>query len=1438
MNSHITGNQCFAPWFSSLKVSLLYFLPILVYLHYLLPQTYAAGNVRFDILDTRHGLTNNNVTAIHEDKQGYLWFGTREGGVNRFNGTVFESFFHTLHGKGLTHNYVTSIIEDKEGLIWIGTREGINYFNPFTLEMGDLNSILNIISYLPSSIIHCLFRDSDDNIWIGSTSGLTRYAFTDKSFRTYHHNPEEKISLASNKIHAVTEFSAGKMLVGSDDGLDFLDVNEGLLENIFNGYIVRSLLVDSHGGIWVGTNKGLFQVSYEAGTFDIKKQACFLTPGNETITSLVEDVSGTIWLGTSNNGVVVINKEGEVINFFYPDSRNFHSVADRAINSLFIDNSHTVWVGTNSAGLNVYSPYSKPFNSIPQYRENIHYPGLCNFSFVDSKDRLWIATREGLHMYDKPSVQYHVFNLSENNNFINVAQLADGRIIAGTFGSGLYFFDENRKSFQRTGFTTIPNLLDQKIKSVMDDQSGNIWIGTIGNGVYRVNTLLNEVTHFKHDPDNDKTLANDFVKQIVMDKQGSIWFITNHQGVSKLAKGTDEFERYFHDPEEPGSLLNNSVDDIHLIKSGQLFFSTYDGLCTYSYETGEFEEIRFSKGNAPLGVKGLLEDNDGNWWISKKNGIVRYNPVTGESWEIDDIGIPYGEFKRSSIYMFSDGELSITGSYESVLFNPRQIRKNPVAPRLAFTNLFVNHEPVQDLHKNSVLQKPINLTEKIVLNPGQRNFNIEFTSLNIFTPGHTRFFYMLEGYDKNWVDAGNYKNATYTNLDPGNYTFRLRASNLDGVWSENDRVLQIIILPHWYATVYFRVGLIVSIITLVIVAVRYRINSLKRQRLSLKKKVEEKTRDLHLANEELTRQKQAILDSQETIVKKKDELEKANLLLLERNNEIVEKNRELEDQKMKLEELSQTKNRFFANISHEFKTPLTLILGPLENLMDRLKNEPDYLIYTELISKNSRRLLGLINQLLDISKIESGKMNLSLVQYDIIDFTHSIYNSFILRAERLNILYKFTTDDDKLEVYFDPDKVEKILFNLLSNAFKFTPTNGCIEVSVNAYFDKETGNKFARISVSDNGIGISTENLSKVFDYFNKIGQSNSGFQGSGIGLSLVKQMVEIHQGDVFITSKENEGTRVSVDIRVDEGMLENNVLQVDFERNEIFVDDIHYAPETKPHINGSEKEGHFIICEEAPYVLVIEDNHDILLYVKDILKDKYNVITATEGLRGYELAVNMIPDLVICDVMLPDSCGTDICKMIKNNEITNHIPVIVLTALGSEENMQRGLETGVDNYITKPFNPQMLKLRVNNLITTRKNLIEKHKINFLSNELHVMRSKNNEDFIEKLVSIIEENIEDPDFSNENIASRLNVSTRQLYRKLEGMLSIPLNKFIRHIKMKKAMEIMQSIPDLTISEIAYKVGFNDPKYFSKCFREEFGSLPSELLKAAKPVGYE
>jgi len=1427
------GSHAFARHLTPMKRYILWILICIIGWIGPIQCTYGSNVIRFNLLDNRHGLTNNNVTAIFEDMQGYLWFGTREGGVNRFNSLGFESFYQTLSGEGLTHNYVTSIIEDKDGLIWLGTMGGgINFFDPYTHQLGNLASRLDIISFLPSRIIHCLYRDSNDNIWIGSTSGLTRYSFDQKSFKTYQNDPAANISIASNKIHVVTEYSTGNLLVGSDNGLDWINPYEEFSVNLLSGVIVRSILVDEKQKIWAGTNKGLFEVTIKDKKPEVR-HSCILL--NETITALAVDIEGNIWIGTGNKGVTLINKDGRYVQSFLPDSRQDHSLSDNAINCIMVDNSSTVWIGTTSTGISVYSPYSKPFYSLAPYRENLSNPGSNNYSFLDSKDRLWNATREGLHRFDKKTNNYKVFSINENNNFTSVAQLSDGRIVLGTFGSGVYFFNEERQRFERTGFAALKPLVGLKVWSILDDQKGNIWIGTIGEGVYKVNVETSLITRYLHNPDNPNSLANDFVKQITLDRYGNIWFLTNHQGVSMLRPGEEIFTRFLHEPDKPGSLPNSSVDDIRLAKTGQLVLSTYDGLCEYIYETSSFSEIKITASDASPVVKGMITDTNGNWWISKKDGLVRYNPLNGESWEINDIGIQYGEFKRSAIFQFSDGEMAVIGSFEAILFDPERITKNPVVPKLAFTNLFINHEPVIDFGENSVLKMPVNLTEQIVLNPGQRNFRIEFTSLNMFLPGHSRFFYMLEGYDKNWVEAGNSNNATYTNLDAGTYVFRLRASNNDGVESQTDRILHIVILPMWYNTWYFRIGLLLFVTGLTVAMVRYRINALKHQRMVLKRKVEEKTRDLHLANAELVKQKEEILESQQTIMYKKEELERANQLLMDRNNEIVEKNNALEEQKIKLEELSQTKDRFFANISHEFKTPLTLILGPLESLMDRLKNDPDYLVYTELINKNSRRLLGLINQLLDISKIESGKMKVSLVHDDIIGFARSIYSSFLLRAQRLNIRYKFTSDDDNLKVYFDPDKVEKILFNLLSNAFKFTPTNGYIEVSVSGYIDKHAGNEFARILVRDNGRGISTENLSKVFDYFNQIGQSSSGMQGSGIGLSLVKQMAEIHQGEVSIFSEENKGTLVSVNLRVDAGMLENNELQIDLARNDLFVENHHYNPEIKPWSKTSEQDTQYLLSEDAPYVLVIEDNPDILVYVKDILKDSFNVITATEGLRGYDLAVNMIPDLVICDVMLPDSCGTDICKMIKSNEITNHIPVIVLTALGSEDNIQRGLETGVDNYITKPFNPQMLKLRVNNLINTRKNLIEKHKINFLSNELQVLRSRNNENFIDKLVTIIEENIEDPDFSNENIASQLNVSTRQLYRKLEGILSIPLNKFIRHIKMKKAMEIMQSVPDLTISEIAYKVGFNDPKYFSKCFKDEFGSLPSELLRTARPV---
>lgn len=1395
----------------------------------LFPLTQLSGSkhYRFLQLDTRNGLSNNFVSCIFQDKQGYMWFGTREGGINRFDGNEFEVFYHQTESDGLTHNYITGIIEDKTGVLWIGTMGGgINYFDPKSGKLDNLNSRLNIFSYLPSKIIHSLFIDSGDNLWIGSTAGLTKYSFEAESYKMYPGNSGESPSIT--KVLSIIEYEAGHLLIGTDQGLWHFDISAEKFYLLLPEKEVRAMKVDHSGAIWVGTTTGLFRAD-NCPLIDFRNQVR-MVPGfsGDIVNALTVDVNNLVWVGTDNKGIILIDSDGKTIENFLPDPDIPFSLSDHSINSLYIDQNNTVWVGTNSGGVNAYSLYNKPFTSLGWYKLSKMGSIYINRTFVDSKDRLWIATREGIYLWKKNSDAGRLLNVPGSNNVLCVSELPDGRIIIGTFGAGIFFFDEDRQEFKKSGIASLSELSELKVWDILPVDTENTWIGTIGNGAFHINEKSRSVTHYAHDSQNEYTLANNFIKQIVADHKGNIWFLTNHQGVSRLGKGQTEMKNFLYDSENKNSLMDNSVDDIYCDPEGKLYFSTYAGLCTFNHELEEFIPVLPGNDERSLGAKGVRVDQNGNLWILTNNSLIRFSPEENDIWEIRDIGYHFGEFKRSSIYSFKDGTMVITGTNETILFDPGEIKKNPVPPRLALTNLYVNYETVTEYSDNSVLKMPLNLTNTIQLSHNQRVFSIEFTDLNFLSGIGTQFYYMLEGYDKIWVNAGMDKRASYTNLDPGQYQFTLRGVNNDGVETFEERVLNVVVHPPWWKTLVFRFSVLLVLASLILFFYRYRIASLKRRQIYLEGLIESKTRELHSANEELLRQQGELIESQNRLVNKKEQLEKVNEMLLERNLEIQEINEELKTQKVRLEELSLAKSRFFANISHEFRTPLTLIMGPLEKLAGRLRNEAEYFTYTGLIERNSKRLLELINQLLDIAKLEAGKAVLKVSRQDISNFTKTIFNSFLLRAEKQGLTYIYSGPEETREVFFDPDIVQKILFNLISNAFKFTPRLGRVEVRIS--IDELKGKRYLEMEVIDSGVGMTQERLEKAFEYFTQAGNTDSGIPGSGIGLALVKQVAILHKGDVEIQSKPGQGTAVKVWIRTDEpAFLKEEIIDTPakFESLHAETESITSFDQTDlaPEISNQ-----YLISENAPYVLVIEDNTDVLLFIKDILKSRYNILTATHGENGYETATRMVPDLIICDVMLPDSNGIEICKRIKANELTNHIPVIILTALGSEDHMLAGLESGVDNYLTKPFNPSLLELRVKNLISTRANLIERYKINFLSTELQVLRSKSNEQFVSRLIQMIEENIEDPGFSNDNIAQELNVSTRQLYRKLDGVINMPLNKFIRHVKMKKAREIMQTVPDLNISEVAYKVGFNDPKYFSKCFREEFGSLPSEFLK--------
>jgi signal transduction histidine kinase/AraC-like DNA-binding protein len=851
-------------------------------------------------------------------------------------------------------------------------------------------------------------------------------------------------------------------------------------------------------------------------------------------------------------------------------------------------------------------------------------------------------------------------------------------------------------------------------------------------------------------------------------------------GLNKLDKKEEKFYRYKYNPNNPNSLSINHVSTIYPAKNGVLWVGTEGGGLN-KLVPGDNEEspptfIHYKEkdGLSSNIINGLLEDNHHNLWISTHNGLSKFNPDA-----VDDNGVALpSAFKNYYVqdgfqdntylgahFKNSKGEMFFGGINGFNVFYPDSLKENLTIPDVVITDFKV-------LNEDYKLDTSITEINQIVLSYNENFLSFDFAVLDYTAPQKNNYAYKLDGLDKDWNYVDNRNFAHYTNLSSGEYTFRVKGSNNDGVWNEEGASIKIIILPPlwntwWAYSLYllFVLGLLYSIR-------RYELNR------------------THLKNQH-----------------KLDEVK-------------------LKEQ----EKTDKMKSRFFANISHEFRTPLTLIFGPAEDVLEKTK-EPDTKQSVGNIKRNASKLYSLVNQLLDLSKLEAGKMNLETSEQNVIPLLKGLVLSFTSLAERKKITLKFNTIEKNLNVYIDKDKVEKIITNLLSNAFKFTPEGGKVDFTVEKLI------KDVEIRITDTGVGIPKERIDNIFDRFYQVdGSHTRENEGTGIGLALAKELVELHKGKIQVESKVGEGSTFTILLPLGKEHLKaEEIVEKEIgEETTKTIEETELIPETE---KSEEKDDIDLLLETGlsadqagkPLLLIVEDNSDVRNYIISHLEKDYGIQEAIDGEDGFNKSIAQIPDLIVSDVMMPKMDGFELCERLKTDERTSHIPVILLTAKATSKDKIEGYETGADDYIMKPFDAKELKVRIKNLIDQRKKLRD----HFLKEGIFNLDNKNiisiDKKFLEKVVKIINEHLSDSLFGVESFASELAIGRTSLHKKVVALVGEPPGELIKRIRLSKAGMLLKNKTG-NISEIALEVGFNNPAYFSECFKKQFGVTPSQYQR--------
>jgi signal transduction histidine kinase/DNA-binding response OmpR family regulator len=915
------------------------------------------------------------------------------------------------------------------------------------------------------------------------------------------------------------------------------------------------------------------------------------------------------------------------------------------------------------------------------------------------------------------------------------------------------------------------------------------------------------------------------------DKSGVLWVGTGN-GLNQFDREKEQFIRH---PFDPGNPKNSdiSISSIHEDWKGRLWVGTMShGLHFFDRKTGSFSSVAKMDGLPSNQINGILEDNSENLWLHTENGIAKYNPDTKNIKVYDEKdGLRIGRNIFKAFCKNDNGEMYFGGTNGFVRFHPDKLRDNPHIPRVAITDFKIGYQTVA-IGVDSPLKKSITVTDSITLSYSENDLSFEFAALDYTAPDKNQYAYIMEGFDRDWINSGTRRFANYTNLSPGEYTFRVKGSNNDGIWNEEGASLRIIINPPWWKTWWAYTLYGILLLAAFFSFRRYEIN---RQRL-------------------------------------KHELELEHLY--------AEKEH-LEAEKVK--ELDRLKSRFFANISHEFRTPMTLILGPLERLISQTADEKLHDTFL-LMQRNGQRLLRLINQLLDLSKLEAGKMAMQAAPYDLEEVLKPLVMAFESLAGLREIELHFVPPPEPVILYLDRDKFEKIMTNLLFNAFKFTPegesvivdcefpkgAGGIADSSIaDMGFPEGTGrnadlkdqseirdpkskiSNFVKITVRDTGIGIPPNQLPHIFDRFYQASNFSYGEtlqatsqQGSGIGLALTRELVELHKGKIAVESEVGEGTTFTVHLPLGKEHLQKEEIVERKARSEE-RDAMSMSSDQLSAISDQEMlniEGEQAGIDQSPNrpipkspnpqitqspnILIVEDNPDMHAYIRDHLKNNYRVIEAENGVEGFKKAAKEMPDLIISDVMMPQMDGFELCAKLKTDERTSHIPVILLTARASWESKIEGLETGADAYLTKPFDAKELQIRIKNLIGQRRKLRERFSKEITLQPKDITVTSADEKFLMKIMDVIEAHLSDPDFRVEYLSKEVAISRAHLHRKLQALTDLSPVEFIRLMRMKRAAKLLEHHVG-NISEIAYEVGFKNPAYFAECFRKQFGISPSK-----------
>ena len=1343
--------------------------------------------LQFSRLDINNGLSHNWVTSILKDSKGFMWFGTLSG-LNKYDGNKFKVFKHS-HSDTTTLNddFIVSLAEGPENKIWVETRNGFNIYDPDKeVFEHDIAGYLKTLS-IPDASIVGVKKDAVGNYWfLHSVYGIYRYNPHTKVTTHIAHRPGSTGGIYANNISDISLDSKrniwliyynGIMECLNPEGTTVIYHTDIISKSYTNSNLPFKLFIDNKDDKWA------YVPTYSSGVFYINAANTVfkhLDKGEgpdklrtNVISGIIQDNKNRIWIATDHGGVNVLNKEDFTFKYILNREDDNKSLSQNSIISIYKDDNNIVWIGTYKRGISYYHADIMKF---PLYTHHLSDPGSLPFNdinkFIEDKlGNIWLGTNGGgLIYFDRKKGTFKSYlhdpanpNSLSNNVIITMCIDHEQKLWLGTYFGGLDCFDGKTFTHYRHNDAIPGSISEDRIWSIMEDRENRLWVGTLANGLNLFDRATKTFTHYKLGDPN--SLHSNYISATLEDKIGNLWVVTSY-GIDVRKKNSEIFDHYIHDEKDPASLINNNTNNIFEDSRGLIWITTREGISIYYPQTGKFQNIIKDDGLPDNTVIDVLEDDAHNMWASTPNGLsniivkpsgklLKFNFINYN--ETD--GLQGREFTQYAAYKTREGDMLFAGGNGFNMFKPSAIHAVNAKANLVFTGFEVLNQavkPGQQVNGHVILSRSITNSQSVELKYGDNVFSIAFASLNYFNPDKVKIEYQMQGFDKKWIQANNSEpKATYTNLDAGNYVFVVRSLS-NGIVTSRAALEVHILPPFWKTTWAYLVYLLIIAIGL----------------LALRKRGIEKLR-----------------------------------LQFEFEKERAEAQR--------MHELDLMKIKFFTNVSHEFRTPLSLIMAPIDKVLKQI-SEPEIQKQLEFANRNARRLLNMVNQLLDFRKMEFQELKLHVEDGEIIGFISEIADSFHDIAEKKEISFVFDTEIDELYCAFDGDKVERILFNLISNAFKFTPPRGHVSVLISTGDSQDENICELQIKVMDTGIGIPLAKTDRIFDPFfqNDIPGSMVN-QGSGIGLSITKEFVRLHNGTITVDSQPEEGSCFTV-------VLPLTVRPAAFVGEDIAAD-----------LNTEEAKAPDAVAkhtDKKPTILIIEDNYDFRYYIKDNLKQSFNIIEAADGREGWQKALALHPNLVVSDISMPEMNGIELCMKIRSDSRTSHIPVILLTALTGEDQQLKGLETGATDYMTKPFNFEILLSKIKNILVQQESMRKTYQKLVEVKPTDELVESPEEAFLQKLLRLIDENISNPNFSVEELSGEMFVSRYTLYKKILALTGKTPNEFIRHMRLKRAAQLLEN-GYLTISQVCYKVGFKSQKYFVKAFKTEFNVSPSNYVES-------